>query len=121
MPTELRRIVFSNDELREALDAYLLSRQESMPVGYIKSAKFGRDGGDLALSLYDRSADKTHEVVLSASHIAAALIRYCFSHHVPLPRHAAKSISVCGDNVALDVRRGSRAVDVRIVESESAR
>lgn len=109
MPSEMRRIIFSNDELRQAIDAYLLSRHEVLPVGYVHSARVGEDKTQVVLSVHDRAQGKTHEAVLSAASVAAALIRFCFAYDIPLPRNAAKSISVFDGHVALEVRKGPKS------------
>src|SRR5690349_16198772 len=105
MPTELRRIVFTNDELRHALAGQRVDGRPVIPFGQIQSARFIGDSRDeLMLRIYDHTTDKHHEAVLSSTLIAAALMSYCITQRVPLPRSARKSIAISGDNVALDLR-----------------
>src|SRR3954467_8090639 len=99
MPSELRRIVFSNDELRQALDAYYLGIGKSLPVGYVRSARFAADPAQIVITIYDRREDQTHEAALNAAQVAAALIKFCFAHRIPIPKHAQKSLALSGDNV----------------------
>ncbi|HZS82467.1 MAG TPA: hypothetical protein VFA50_06330 [Stellaceae bacterium] len=110
MPTELRRIVFSNEELRQALNTQRIEGRLVIPFGQIQSASFmEKTRGDVLLKIYDNNADKHHEVVLGNTFVAAALMSYCIAARIPLPRNAKKSISISGDNVALDLRTEAKA------------
>jgi hypothetical protein len=112
MPIEMRRILFSNDELRQALDAYLLSIGQSLPMGYVQAARFGEDSSHVLLTIYDRRHEQTHEARVDAAHVAAGLMKYCFSNGIPIPKQARKSISLAGDGLALDVRKQPSTVTV---------
>jgi hypothetical protein len=112
MPTEIRRIVFSSDELRQALDAYLLGIGVALPVGYIQAAQFDKAVSELWLSLYDGQRDETHEATVSGAQAAASLIKFCIGKRIPLPKDATKSIAIVGDNVALEVRKQQAAAVV---------
>jgi hypothetical protein len=112
MPIEMRRIVFSNDELRQALDAYLLSIGQSLPVGYLQGVRFGEDHSQVLLTIYDRRREQTHEAKVDAAHVAAGLMKFCFSNGIPIPKQARKSISMAGDGLALDVRKQPTTVTV---------
>jgi hypothetical protein len=110
MPTELRRIVFTNDELRQALSNQRVEGRPVIPFGQIQSANFLEESrAELLIKIYDHSSDKHHEAVLSSTVVAAALMSYCIAQRVPLPRSARKSIAISGDNVALDLRSDGKA------------
>jgi len=121
VPTELRRIVFTNDELRQALDAHIIYQQsKKLPMGLITSAKLSPDQTKVVLGMYDPRTETKHLLEVSAGHAAAALLRYCFAHRVPLPKDATKSLIVSGDNIALDIRReaGGQAAIVSIDQAK---
>src|ERR1700692_1945757 len=102
MPSEFRRIVFGNAELRQAIDSY---DRKSLPPGRLQSVKFRDDARDhLVLGLRAEGSDDMASVVLSTSIVAVSLIRYCISTHVPLPRDAQKALTMSGDNVALELQ-----------------
>jgi hypothetical protein len=122
VPTELRRIVFTNDELRQALDAHLMHQQaKNMPMGLVTSARLNADQTKVVLGIYDRRNDENHTIEIGANHVAAALLRYCFSNGVPLPKDAKKSITTSGDNVALDIKREAGAAQPSIVTIDTAK
>jgi hypothetical protein len=105
MPTELRRIVFTNEELRQALNAQRIDGRPAVPFGQVQAARFmEKTQGDVLVKIYDNTGDKHHEVILGNTFVAAALMAYCITIGVPLPRSAKKSIAISGDNIALDLR-----------------
>ncbi len=110
MPSEFRRIVFGNAELRLAIDSY---DKSSLPPGQLQSVKF-RDGArdQLVLGLRADGSDDVTPVVLSTAIVAVSLIRYCISTRVPLPRDAQKALTMSGDNIALELQTGSKVVEV---------
>src|ERR1700722_2932112 len=110
MPSEFRRIVFGNAELRQAIDSY---DRDSLPPGRVLSVKFRDDARDhLVLDLQEEGSDAAASVVLATSIVAVSLIRHCISTHVPLPSGAQKALTMSSDNVALELQTESKAVDV---------
>ena len=112
MPTEFRRVVFPNQELRQALSEYDAPEREPMPAGDIVAvAILEKPAGTVQVTLLDTTQNVTFTANFTASHIAAALIRYCITHKVPIPKHSRKSLRLMGDNRALDivVREGNLA------------
>jgi hypothetical protein len=113
MPTEFRRIVFTNAELREALSSYPGEGLVKLAAGQLRSVRFKEDAMDqIVVSLHDPLSDQIVDTVLSTSFVAAALIRYCIARRIPIQKTAQKAITLSGDNVALDLRSASRAIDV---------
>jgi hypothetical protein len=103
MPTELRRIVFTNSELHEALDANLAHGTAKFPSASLDSVRFVDDRENEIVVTTSVGGD-TVETVLGTARVAAALIKFCMATGVRLPRAAKKSISLSGDNLALDLR-----------------
>ena len=107
MPTEFRRIVFSNAELRQALDASRDPARVPVPEGQLQSVKFvdeTREKVIVSVLVVDCEADRVEKRSLPASFVAAALIKHCMAVRVPLPRGAQKSLAMSGDNIALELR-----------------
>jgi hypothetical protein len=103
MPTELRRIVFTNRELRQALDSNLAHGAAKPPSDSLDSVKFV-DDKENEIVVTTSVGGGTVETVLGTALVAAALIKFCMATGVRLPRAAKKSISLSGDNLALDLR-----------------
>ena len=104
MPTEFRRVVFPNQELRQALSEYDAPEGEPMPAGDIVAVSIVEKPAEtVQITLLDTTQNVTFTADFTASHIAAALIRYCITHKVPIPKHSRKSLRLMGDNLALDI------------------
>src|SRR5579871_3518035 len=87
MPTELRRIVFTNDELRVALDNYMMRKGTPLPPGVITGVKIsGADGGAITVDLRGSWDGISNSVEIPARHVGAALIRFCKVSKIPLPK-----------------------------------
>lgn len=105
MPSEVRRVVFTRDELLESLREQRGDTQGMLPPGQLTGVRFADDSHNLlTLSIIEPDREKAAEAVLSAASVAAALIRYCMRLRIPLPRDAQKSIALSGDNIVLDLR-----------------
>lgn len=115
MPTEYRRVVFPNHELRQALLDYHADGEQDMPPGDIVAvAILDSPANTVRVTLLDTAANATYTADFSASHIAAALIHFCSRNQVPIPRHSRKSLRLMGDNMSLDiVVRDRKLVDIR--------
>ena len=106
MPTEIRRLVFSNAEFYAALDQYLSRTGTNLPTGTI--AKIQGDAIHDTLQIDVRCTDKpVGSVTLQARQVGGALISYCITNKIPLPRGFAKSLIITGDNIALEMTNNS--------------
>ena len=98
MPSEFRQVLFSNNELLEALYEFNQVTQTKLPLGMILSCTpVVEDKVAVRLHLMDQASSETQVAPLSSELVAAALLRYCIRHHIPIPRNAAKSVQVHGD------------------------
>ena len=106
MPTEMRRIVFTEEELKEAITLYNRVAAQKLPPGLVVGCDLkGNEKVEVVLSISDQSTGDTHSVTLGAAHLGACLIRFCIEKKVPLPRNWAKSLQVIGDSIALNLTR----------------
>ncbi len=81
-----------------------------LPQGMILSCTpVVEDKVAVRLHVMDQASGETQVAPLSSELVAAALLRYCIKHHIPIPRNAAKSIQIHGDQISLDVRIKGRA------------
>ena len=119
MPTEIRRLVFSNDELVEALQAYSETSNEKIPEGKVRTCTVVDDRKTaVTLEIENRFTQEVYQVNLRHEFVGAALLGFCFDTGIPVPRDSEKSLQVSGDNIALAIVRkaGSRPL-VEIVKS----
>lgn len=104
MPTEYRRMVFPNRELRQALTQYGGEGRDPFPPGDIISVSLPKGGGDtVQVTVLDTARNVTFTADFPVAQIAAALIRYCIENKVPIPKKSRKSLRLMGDNLALDI------------------
>jgi len=102
MATELRQIVFDTTEIARAL-AMLHAASPLFPKGNVARVRIEESNG--ALSTFVRRAlvgvVKPEEFEVSGSALAAALIMFCRSERIPVPRGADKKLTKVGSGVAL--------------------
>ena len=110
MPAEYRQVLFSNNELIQALNGYNQVAQTKLPHGVIISCTpVAEDKVAVRLQLVDQASGETQVASLSPELVAAALLHYCFKHRIPMPQSAAKAIETHGDEISLNVRIERRA------------
>ncbi len=110
MPAEFRQILFTNNELIEALYEYNQVAQTKLPQGIIVSCTPVAEAKvAVRLELVDQKSGETQVASLAPELVAAALLRSCMKQHIPMPKGAAKSIQVHGDDISLNVRIEGRA------------
>ena len=109
MPTELRRITFTNAELRIALDEYFALKKTPLPLGVILKVRLENAAHVLSIQMAGATDNDEAALVLTPEQVAAALLRYCKSTGIPVPKKASKSLAMSGDNLALDIRSGETA------------
>lgn len=103
MPVELRKVMFSEDELRAAVIDYCLRSKIRLPEANIERIVVGEDPEScVTLKYYDTdNPNDADDVKLSRDQVAAALIRYCGEQKVPLPRAGRKILQTSDEGVAL--------------------
>lgn len=91
MAKELRQISFSPEEIQEAIIGYCQDYGIHMPFGQVKgmSVDLGNDPA-LVLVFDSKIENEKPEKNVSLSELTAALVYYCKSHNIMLPRLAPK-------------------------------
>ena len=102
MPEELGKILFSKEEVQAAVVDYCLRSKIRLPDNNIEDLEVRADPEAMVVLKYaDTGPDEVNEVELSRDQVAAALIRYCSSINVPLPRSAQKVLQPGNDGISL--------------------
>jgi len=103
VPSETRNIVFSQNELLEAIGRYVKHVRHPMPAGKITRCHIEPDGN--VSVIVDHNADGSNHVVeFSHAMVAAALIRFCIEKSIPIPRKSEKTVHGEADGMALNFR-----------------
>ncbi len=107
MPTELRKIIFSQRELLEAFEqrpGNLPGNSETVPPGTVRGVhvfqKFG-GGVKVLLDLEDETEGRLKRFNLNPEFISEVLLHYCAGLNIPVAKEAQKYLEVIGDNLAL--------------------
>ena len=105
MPSEMRKLVFTSDELREALINYALRTQRRLPAARIEHVAVAKAGGVTATFVYAPSDDHSPDPIeFDETNVAAAIILYCRTREIPLPRGGRKILTPFEDSVAMLVQ-----------------
>lgn len=93
MPTERRRIIFSDDEIVSAALSHCRMAGIPVPDAEVEKQTISTDGDcRLLLTFAVSSPDQVDEVRLDANGVLTALIEYCRVHSIPLPKAASKRL-----------------------------
>ena len=102
MPEELRKILFSKEEVQAAAVSYCLRAKIRLPDKNIENLEVRADPEAMVVLKYaDTGPEEENEVELSRDQVAAALIRYCSAINVPLPRGAQKILQPSDNGICL--------------------
>ena len=101
---ESRRLLFPLDTLVDALIELENKQGQWPPKATVVGASIDNSGtGDagVILSIHRAEGGEVAERRFSLSKLAAAMVNYCLTMRVPIPRNSTKSIQFLGDGVAL--------------------
>jgi len=104
MPTETRRIIFSSEELVQAVSRHRRDEKQPLPESRIRGSKVALGEGkvpQVALLLDPSTGDGTVSMDFRPTEIAVALIKFCRLKRIPLPKRASKSLGVDNGKISL--------------------
>ena len=91
---EIRYIVFSPDEARNAIVAFVMKQGLATTVNDVASIEFGGEQAEPFATVQLRQPPATRPIKLGMQHLSAALLLYCGDRRIPLPKRAHKSIEL---------------------------
>ena len=113
MPTEMRRIVFSNDELLNAINFFNSPNIPKLSDGKIASASVDKDDNtNIILKFISYNRDEERNIAISISILAAILISFCIKYKIPMSKKAGKTLKIIGDNVSLELFFGNDPISL---------
>ena len=103
MITEIRHLLFQDDDLIRALIEYKKKRNEPMPPGSIIGFRIEVNQQNIRCILKIYSDKCGEEIDFSFDHeeTREALIMYCLHKKIPLPAKIRKDLRMFGDRVGL--------------------
>lgn len=104
MPTEMRKIVFSEEEIVKAVLSQNRHSVRKLPPGDIVQVK-AKSAPEplLELDIFDPESEATKTIKLDTPYLAAAMLRFCIDSNIPIPRVADKSVQILGGSIALNI------------------
>ena len=114
MVQEIRKIIFSSEELAEAFEAYARTTPDFLPAGKIAScAAVNEDGNKVVVKMDTPDA---RELTYAGADALHPLIRFCLENNVMLPRDGRKTFMVADGKAILAVTL-NLDVDLAFVEA----
>ena len=105
MPSEMRKLVFSIEELQAALVNYSLRTNKKLPNSTIDHIEVeGKEGVTATIVYMREGTEEAKSVEFAQNDVAAAIILYCNSRNIPLPRDAKKVVVPIEDSVGMIVK-----------------
>lgn len=104
-PSEMRRIVFTHDEVLVALSRYAVEPRDRRETSRFVTCRVLRSPRLQVLAeLESHAGGPVQEIEVDPPTVADALLRYCAASGVPIPMKADKELEVIGENLALNLR-----------------
>ena len=105
MPKEMRKIEFSPEELQAALVNYALRTDKKLPNATIDSVSVeGDDAISAKISFVPQGTEEAKTIDFSANDVAAAVILYCNTQGIPLPKESVKSVVKIESSIAMIIK-----------------
>ena len=102
MPVEMRRLTFFEAEVIHALKAFCERQEHHFPFREkILKLYLASEPG---LKIEVMTADKRTLRTFTRMEVAASLVGYCRENSIPIPRAAAKRVSVHRNAICFDLR-----------------
>ena len=114
MPTERRRIIFSDDEIVSAALSYCRATGIALPDAEVESQSGTADNDcSLVLTFAVSSPEMTDQVEIDADAVLNALVEFCRIRSIPLPKAAAKQLERHEGAVSMvfNMKRGRGSVN----------
>ena len=102
MISEIRYLMFEEQDLLRAMIEYRKSKNQPLPAGLIVEFKVQRKQPmTCTLSICKDETGKKADVIFTNDIMRAALISYCMYKKVPLPVKAVKDLQMFGERIGL--------------------
>ena len=103
MATEIRTIIFTQEEVLRSVTAFRKLKSKPLPPGTVfKYSLHGNPTIHLGLAIAVDGEERLESVDITGKELGAALVMFCIENKIPLPaRNATKSLRVFGKNLSL--------------------
>lgn len=105
MPLEIRKIYFTETDLRKALINFSILHKRYLRPEDIKEMIINNTDRVRVSVLVDQALELEENTInFSHSEVAAALLAFCMACKIPLPRSGVKELHANDDNIFLKIR-----------------
>ncbi len=104
MPSEVRRLIFSQREIIEALEAHGGHGEGGTLSGTLSIGVDEQGQPQVVARASSSEVDSARETKLDATVVGAALVKYCLDRGIPIPKNASRSLGLHNDKLALFIR-----------------
>ena len=104
MPTEIRHVMFTSEEVTTAIRSYCLGSGRILPA----SAIFTIDGGEqpyVRVTSQIGPAQRETSAFFAGEALIAPLLLFCQKKKIPLPLWGAKEVTTINDKLTLIIKR----------------
>ncbi|MGF1626194.1 MAG: hypothetical protein ACFCVH_15025 [Alphaproteobacteria bacterium] len=103
MIAEQRSLIFTPDDIAEAVLAFSRERRDFLPDGEVVAIEVEGDAPELCIRVQvpDRIFQST--VRLTTGQLAALMIHFCIGRRIPIPRKGRKELRHVAGGIRLDI------------------
>jgi hypothetical protein len=91
---EVRYIVFTPDEARNAIIAFVLKQGVAATANDIAEVELTGEDAEPCATVQLRTPSSARPTILNAQYLVAALLLYCCEHRIPVPKRAGKVVAL---------------------------
>jgi hypothetical protein len=116
MPAEVKNIIFSHEEVFNAINLFEGVNTPKLTNGKILSISAEPDDKEnLCVNFLSYGRNIERQFLISYANFGAILLSYCIRHKIPMARKASKSIRMMGDHVSLELIIGAQNIPLDTV------
>ena len=101
VPRELRKIIFTAEELVHAVKSYDRVTDAFLPPGEVRAVRVEQQGGVRLVVSLQLDTVGARDVDVSLEEVIELLIRACLENNIPIPRRADKFLAVLDGDLAM--------------------
>ena len=105
MPTEIRHIIFTHEELFGAYRSYRERRRQPLPDRDLAELSVSSDPDIRVAISFQGDGDDNPVVNAGVDELATALIMYCIDNRIPMPVQSTKYLQLFGSSIGLVITK----------------
>ncbi len=104
MLTEIRKLIFPDDDLITGIVDHMRATSETLPRGAMTSLEIVKSPDlHVVLNVHDVANDESHSFPVDPDNLVRVMVRYCINNNIPIPKNAKKSAEKINGKMALSI------------------